>query len=237
MPIPIGNRSKLSNPKGNGAITSKFGHAGSDPGMVLPSSAPRPKIDNVKGPAQGPAPAFQKYSGAARPIDPSPVARSAARLKIEQKDRTDRVKHAPKVSKKITKPTGLDWIKSRKVAPRSPSKFRDSVAVTIPPASADGRAGLTTVPLSTVQKLNAQTVSAMIDPPAMPAAVSTVEQANDAAVILLPNTATATFVPVDNPPNPIAAVNEGPPKSNGLGRVLFALVAGVLVFFVVRKEA
>jgi hypothetical protein len=237
--LPIGPRSDSSDPKKQPEAARKsHGNPLKNPGAVMSASAPRPKIEIKKGPAQGPAPSLSKVAaksnGAVTSRGRSPVEIAEARLKTLEKDRAERLKSAPRLSKRNDKPTGLDRIKSRKPAPRSPSGFRDSVAVTAAPADAVSAGQVAQVPAAAVAKLEVQRFEAVMRAPALPVTMPQLDVPNDTREPVAIGAASATFAPAEPPKEPIKQVEDEPPPSTGLGRFLFAAVAAFMVVLVIR---
>lgn len=221
--LPVGSRGLTVNPKA-GAITlgvnrGAIGPVKKNPSETLSGSITREVVKrHVKGPSEAPPPIMGRFISPKNPkANASPVARENARFADLQKERAWRERQAPTPPRGV-KPSGLERIKGKKLVPRLPSGFRDSVAVTGRPAVTmyPLQAQDTTIPAAVLAKLDAAPFSMV--PETIPVSVPIVDEA-------------PVLIASIEPPNPIAKVAESVPASRGPGPVLFlgvALFAGFL---------
>jgi hypothetical protein len=226
--VPIGSRKGLANVKAPaGPHREMRAPLPVSPSSVMSSSAPRPRLVVMKTGSQAPPPALERLAKNLKPGSKAGHDRSRERLRLEHADRKDRLARAPKLPVGIHKPSGLDHIKSRKLRPRLPSGFADSVAVTAKPKIAVGSADLSTVPSSVALKLDQATVIA----------ASNTAAASKEEPIAAPVLDVMSTLPMPEPVKPPVVTPTPPTKPSEPLNLVFLLVAAGLVFLVVRGKA
>lgn len=143
-----------------------------NPSEILRASGPNTPARFVKPTRPLTAPialSFEKTYEDEKKIDPNPFVRADARRKVEQIDRTLRVRASVVGFPHGSGRTGMDWIKrGRLIAPNAPGGMRGLVRAVDNPKVNGSQADAARVPAGTLSKIAANAVKAESFAPSLP---------------------------------------------------------------------